>query len=147
MTGSNPESFVLDAWALTAYLLGEPEGEIMRAYLGRAARQQIKLHVSVINLGEAFYMTWRKRSRQLAEEAVQSVLFNLPIVYESVNVQRALRSAEIKAEYSKAKSPLSFADSFAVALAEELSCPVLTGDPEFKQVETIIKVIWLRHPT
>jgi predicted nucleic acid-binding protein len=145
-TGSNPEAFVLDAWALIAYLLGQPEGEMMRTYLGRAARQQIKLHVSVINLGEAFYMTWRKRSREIAEEAVQSVLFNLPVTYEAVDAPRALRAAEIKGQYSTAKSALSFADAFAIALAEELACPVLTGDPEFRNVEELIQIVWLRSP-
>lgn len=38
---------------------------------------------------------------------------------------------------------MSFADAFAVALAQESTAAVLTGDPEFKEVEKLIPVLWL----
>ena len=48
--------------------------------------------------------------------------------------------AHIKAHY-----PVSYADAFAVALAQEMDGPVVTGDPEFKRVEDegLISVVWL----
>ncbi len=34
----------------------------------------------------------------------------------------------------KAKFPISYADSFAAALAQKHECPVVTGDPEFRAI-------------
>jgi ribonuclease VapC len=51
---------------------------------------------------------------------------------------RALAAAEIKAQY-----PLSYADAFAVAAAMEFSAAIVTGDPEFKAVESYASVLWL----
>ncbi len=43
----------------------------------------------------------------------------------------------------KAKYPVSLADCFAAALAMDLQCPVLTGDPEFKKLQAQVAVEWL----
>jgi ribonuclease VapC len=45
----------------------------------------------------------------------------------------------------KAKYPISYADSFAAALAMIKNCPLLTGDPEFTPLEKqgIISIQWL----
>ena len=46
----------------------------------------------------------------------------------------------------KSEGGLSFADAFAAALANELSTPLVTGDPEFAELEQrgIIQILWLR---
>ena len=51
---------------------------------------------------------------------------------------RVLAAAQIKTQY-----PISYADAFAVALAQELNATIVTGDPEFKQVESIVTLFWL----
>jgi predicted nucleic acid-binding protein len=38
---------------------------------------------------------------------------------------------------------MSFADCFAAALAKQKKALLLTGDPEFKQVETQVTIDWL----
>jgi len=38
--------------------------------------------------------------------------------------------------------PFSYADSFAVQLAQELKAILVTGDPEFKAVKDL-KALWL----
>ena len=45
----------------------------------------------------------------------------------------------------KAKHPISYADSFAAALAMIKNCPLLTGDPEFTSLvkQGIISIQWL----
>jgi len=45
----------------------------------------------------------------------------------------------------KARYPISYADSFAAALAMINNCPLLTGDPEFRSLEKqgIISIEWL----
>ena len=51
-----------------------------------------------------------------------------------------LMAATLKANY-----PISYADSFAAALAKINKCALLTGDPEFKilEIEGIITIEWL----
>ena len=53
------------------------------------------------------------------------------------------RDRTFAAAHLKAHHKLSFADAFAVALAQEKSATVVTGDPEFKQGEPLIPVLWL----
>jgi predicted nucleic acid-binding protein len=38
---------------------------------------------------------------------------------------------------------MSYADCFAAALAKERKAEVVTGDPEFKQIEPEVKVHWI----
>jgi predicted nucleic acid-binding protein len=47
----------------------------------------------------------------------------------------------------KVRHPISYADSFAAALAMIKNCPLLTGDPEFRPLETqgIINIEWLKY--
>jgi hypothetical protein len=47
------------------------------------------------------------------------------------------------AAHIKANHAISYADAFAVAPAEELDAPVLTGDPGFGEMEPLVQVFWL----
>jgi len=38
---------------------------------------------------------------------------------------------------------MSYADCFAAALAKDRKAHVVTGDPEFKQVEQEVQVLWV----
>jgi predicted nucleic acid-binding protein len=140
--GSATNNYVLDSYALLAYFLGEPAGKVVRSFLENGVHGEINLYLSVVNLGEVHYMAWKKRDQTKANRAIQ-ILRELPITFVEVTEFRALRAAEIKAQYSTSKRPFSYADAFAAALANELQCPVITGDPEFQTVEALISVHWL----
>ena len=43
----------------------------------------------------------------------------------------------------KAGHALSYADAFAAALARSLNAVLITGDPEFRSVESLVRVEWL----
>jgi len=45
---------------------------------------------------------------------------------------------ELKAQY-----PISFADCFTVATALREKAVLVTGDPDFKHVEKIVKIDWV----
>ena len=47
------------------------------------------------------------------------------------------------AAHIKAGHAISYADAFAVALAQDRGATILTGDPEFKEVEHLIPIEWL----
>jgi ribonuclease VapC len=48
-----------------------------------------------------------------------------------------------EAAHVKACYPVSYADAFSVALARRNQGRVMTGDPEFKAVESEVRVHWL----
>jgi predicted nucleic acid-binding protein len=57
----------------------------------------------------------------------------------SCSGQSLVRAAAEK----KSEPARSYADAFCIATAQRLNATVLTGDPEFKSVEHLIKIRWL----
>ena len=93
--------------------------------------------LSLINLGEVIYNTGRKLGDDRAREIFDDIML-LPVQLAEVTMARVLAAAQIKIQY-----PISYADAFAVALAQELNATIVTGNPEFKQVESIVTLSWL----
>jgi predicted nucleic acid-binding protein len=58
---------------------------------------------------------------------------------------RTLAAANLKITYSTAKSQMSYADCFAAALAQELNATLVTGDPEFQTLTSIIDIQFLQR--
>jgi len=131
------DNYILDTFALMAYFQGESAGTAVKTLVARALDDEAILGASLVNAGELYYMTWRKRGASRADE-VWADLQRLPITWYSANRARILAAARIKAMHH-----VSYADAFAIALAQELGSTVVTGDPEFKDVETIVPVMWL----
>jgi predicted nucleic acid-binding protein len=104
--------------------------------LAHAGRCQVKF--SLINLGEVAYIVDRHYGLARAQE-VLALLEHEPIDF--VEVDRAII---LSAAHSKANQTLSYADAFVVATAQTCSGTILTGDPEFHTVETVVNVEWLR---
>lgn len=95
---------------------------------------KITLHISIINFAEVQYTVLRRRKDSTR---ILAALESLPII-------KASADAYIPSVVTlKAYHPVALADCFAVALALELGCPVVTGDPEFRKVESLIDVEWL----
>lgn len=130
-------TYVLDSFALLAHFQAEAGGLQVRTLFEAARDNQAVLRVSLINVGEMYYITHREKGHDRAEEMLRD-LRTLPIAFDGVSEERILASARIKAAY-----PLSYADAFAIALAQELDATLVTGDPEFKSVASIVNVLWL----
>jgi predicted nucleic acid-binding protein len=79
----------------------------------------------------------RERGLPLAQRSLAGV-DQLPIDILEATRERVLAAAHIKAHHR-----LSYADAFAVAAAQELSGVVLTGDPEFTAVQSLVRMEWL----
>jgi predicted nucleic acid-binding protein len=94
--------------------------------------------MSLLNWGEILYTFERERGAEFAAE-LEKDLDEYPMTLVGVNRQRIRAAARIKSTYR-----LSYADAFAVALAQELKATVITGDPEFKSVENIVSIFWIR---
>jgi ribonuclease VapC len=131
--------YVLDSFALLAYLEGETGAGLVREVLEHGQRHEGRLYLSVINMGECVYIIECAQGLEAAHKAIAAIE-QLPIEVVSADRERTFLAAHIKAHYK-----VSFADAFAIALAQEKQAIVVTGDPEFKQVEKLVPIHWLRR--
>jgi ribonuclease VapC len=132
----NEPVFVLDSFAVLAYFQAEDGGERVLELLNNAREDKVELVMSLINAGEVVYLTARNRGHKTAESLLKD-LRNLPITLFEASEERILASAWIKANHA-----ISYADSFAIQLAQELKATLVTGDPEFEVVKDL-QVLWL----
>ena len=132
----NRSTFVLDSFAALAYFHAEEGGKLVLDLLNTARTNKVELAMSLINVGEIAYITRRNQGRKIAE-AILKDLYSLPITFYEATEERILAAAWIKSSY-----PISYADSFAAQLAQELKSTLVTGDAEFERVKDL-KVLWL----
>lgn len=130
-------SFVLDSFALLAYLQDELAASRIEKLLESARKEKCHLFLSLINLAELLYITERRGGVVQAQD-ILALIRQLPIEIVPADEQTVLTAAHVKASY-----PLSYADAFAVAVAIEMNATMVTGDPEFQSVKALITIEWL----
>lgn len=132
--------FVLDSYALIGYLENEPFAGRIEKYLNQARRAEASLYLHALQLGEVYYIALREQGQNTADLAYARIkAFPLTFI-DKIDEELLLKAASLKAGY-----PISYADSFAAALAKIHNCALLTGDPELKvlEKESIISIVWL----
>lgn len=134
------EKYVLDTYALLALLQDEPGAQTVADLI---ASDETTVLMSIINLGEAFYIILRAHGEEEASTVENKVFETAKIKIAGAPWERVRAAARLKAE-----GGLSFADCFAAALSEESGAILVTGDPEFQPLEEkgIIRVLWLAGP-
>lgn len=130
-------TFVLDSFALLAYLQDEPVAPRIEKLLENARKEKSRLLLSIINLGELLYITERRGGIARAQDTL-ALIRQLPIEIMPADEQTVFAAAHIKANHA-----ISYADAFVVATAIQADAAILTGDPEFQTVETLVQVEWL----
>jgi ribonuclease VapC len=129
---------LLDSFALLAYLNKEANFERVKQILVNAQNSGDFVLMNEVNIGETYYILFRKRGTQQAEYFLDTILPGLPIAPVSNNFESVIEAARIKAQF-----PLSYSDCFAVANALSEKAIIMTGDPEFKNVEHMVDIEWL----
>lgn len=132
-----PKAYVLDSWAVMAYLEDESSAQKVADLIGDAHEHGIPLLMSVVNAGEVWYILAREVSEAEADKALHD-LRQLGIEFQDVDMKLARLAGGFKTKHR-----MSYADCFAAALAKEHKAELVTGDKEFKQVEGDIHVRWL----
>ena len=138
MTGeTTPPLYVLDSFALLAHFQAEPGGHRVRDLLEQAAQGETNLAMTTVNLGEVAYRTQRQYGLERTQEVLARVEeYALSVV--EVDRELALAGAHLKARHQ-----MAYADCLAAALAQRLEAPLVTGDPDFRQIEDRISIEWL----
>ncbi len=128
---------LFDSHALLKLFQREAGYEKVVRLLEQARRSGAPKYLNAINLGEIIYSTKRAFGDQKKIEVLAHIerlgFIILPIPNDLI-----FRAAEYKAGFS-----LSFADCFALASAVEHGALLVTGDPEFRAVEHLVKVAWV----
>jgi ribonuclease VapC len=134
---ANKPAYLLDSFALLAFLNDEPGGMRIREVLALAKTHKCRLIMSLINVGEVLYITERSHGLPVAQ-LVQALVESLPVELLDASRDLILDAAHIKAHHA-----ISYADALAVASAIRENAIILTGDPEYKTVEDLVFVEWL----
>ena len=134
---SKPKAYVLDTWAIMAYLEDEPAGESVEKIVIEAQETEAPLLMSVVNVAEVWYTFARKTTADEANQALAE-LRQLGIEFWDVTLELALQAAQFKA-----RQKMSLADCFAAALAVQHKADLVTGDREFAAITGEIKIVWL----
>ena len=138
---SSPQAgeYVLDSYALLAYLEAEPGSDRVRELLEAAKGGKCHLYMCVVNLGEVMYIVERERGLPKAQETLARI-DELPITI--IDVDRVLTLA---AAHLKMDCPVAYADCFAAALSEFKNATLITGDPEFRKIKADcdVQIEWL----
>lgn len=130
-------TLIIDSWAVLAFLHKEPSCHAVKDVLQQAKQRKIRILMSLYNVAEVYYKLIRTAGIDEARKTIES-LRNIPIDFTSLDEQRIFHAAEIKGKY-----PVAFGDCIAVALAQEHTAPILTGDPEYRRIEHLVSIRWL----
>ncbi|MFY9611446.1 MAG: type II toxin-antitoxin system VapC family toxin [Blastocatellia bacterium] len=132
---AKPKAVVLDSWAVMAYLEDEPSAGKIADIIADAHENNTPLLMTVINLGEVWYIVAREASEADADRC-EKELRRLGIEFVDVDWSLTQQAARFKSQHR-----MSFADCFAAALAKQKKAHLVTGDQEFKQVQGEISIV------
>jgi predicted nucleic acid-binding protein len=130
-------NFVLDSFALLRFIQKEPGDEAVKAILEDVRLGKACAMLNVINMGEVIYTVQRRFGLQFKLDVVMNIA-RLGIEILPAPNDLVFRAAELKARFA-----MSYADTFAVASSIEHNATLVTGDPEFRQVEKLVKILWV----
>jgi uncharacterized protein len=131
------KAYVLDTWAVIAYLEDEPSGEQVEELIATAHEEKIPIYMSMVNVGEVWYTVAREVSEEEANASVKA-LRDLRIQFEDADWALTQEAARFKSQ-----NKMSYADCFAAALAKSRKADLVTGDGEFKPLDGEIKIQWI----
>lgn len=137
MMARKPKAIVLDSWSVIAYLEDEPAGQQVADLIAEAHENSTPIMMTVVNVGEVWYIVARETSIADADQSVAE-LKGLGIDFVEAGWKLTREAAAFKAKHK-----MSYADCFAAALAKEHKADLVTGDPEFRQIDGEIKIAWV----
>ena len=131
------KKILFDSHAILKWTQKEKGYQKVKSLLTACRDQSVVGYMNQINLGEVYYKTIRAVGLAKAKEFLEN-FSRLPIHIILPDGELFWRASEIKAAY-----PVSYADCFAAATALRFEASVLTGDPEFKKITSVVHVEWL----
>lgn len=131
------QPFVFDSHALLKFFQKEKGHEKVLHLLEEIKKTGAAKYINAINLGEVIYTI----KREFGDQKKIEVLANIErLTFKILPVPNPLifQAAEYKSQFG-----ISYADCFALASAVEYKAAIVTGDPDFKKVEHLVKIYWV----
>lgn len=126
-----------DSFAILKLFQKERHYEKVAKLLGEDLKSKQSPLLQIINFGEVIYRTKKDFGEEAKIRAIRNVIrLGFRIIPASDNLVYA--AAELKGSYS-----ISYADAFLLATALREKATIVTGDPEFKKVESLCRIEWL----
>jgi len=122
---------LLDSWIVVAWLKAQlPAAHTMRDLWARAEGGECRLSMNVVNAGEVYYLTGRRKGLEAAEKVITNLR------ERGVEILPAADSLVWDACRLKTRYPISLADAMAASTAIKTGWPLVTGDPELRRLES-----------
>jgi predicted nucleic acid-binding protein len=131
------KKIVFDAHAILKWTQKETGYQKVKSQLIACREQSALGYMNQINLGEVYYHTTRAIGLEEAQKFLEN-FFRLPLSLILPDSDLIWKSSEIKAQHA-----ISYADCFAAATALRYEAVILTGDPDFKKIESLVPIEWL----
>lgn len=128
---------VLDSYALMAFFEDEPGADLVRELLMKAEENKVTLLMSVVNLGKVWYSIAQTNSPEVADQYIGEV-DGMAIEIVDADWQLTHQAARFTVNGN-----ISYGDCFAGALAKNRRAELVTGDKEFRALESEIKIAWI----
>ncbi len=126
---------VIDSHPMIVFLNREAKHEKVKAFLKNAVKEKARMIMSAINFGEIYYVVYRAEGKAAADSLLP-LISAIPIDIIPPDIDTVILAARYKAH-----KKMSYADCFTAALAKNTGAMILTGDPEFREVEKEIDII------
>jgi uncharacterized protein len=131
------KAYVLDTWAVIAYLEDEPSAPQIADLIASAHEEEIPVYMTVVNVGEVWYTIAREVSEEDANSSIKE-LRDLRIQFVDADWELTQEAARFKSQHK-----MSYADCYAAALAKTKKGDLVTGDKEFNALGNEIKIQWV----
>jgi predicted nucleic acid-binding protein len=134
---SSTKTYVLDAGAVLDYVQDGPGAGTVERLFREAFRNDAALMISVINLGEVFYLLWKIKGEQKARQTIDDLTL-LPLQIVTVDLTQALKAGEFKTLHK-----IPYVDCIAASLASSHKATLVTSDHDFEKLGRRLPVLWL----
>lgn len=131
------KSFIFDSHALLKFFQREKGYEKIVRLLEDIKKQGVPKYINAINVGEMIYVIKRAFGDQKKIEVLANIE-RLGFITLPAPDTLIFQAAEYKAIYS-----ISYADCFVLASAIEHQATIVTGDPDFTKVSSLVNILWV----
>jgi predicted nucleic acid-binding protein len=132
------QTIVLDSFAILTWFRKQNSWEKVEDILLACSKQKIKCLLNIVNYTEIAYQIIRQKNQAEAD----SFLLDLQEIVGVKIVNLDLELCNLAATF-KAKGNIALPDCFVLATAKKYQAEIWTGDMEFRQFESEVKIFWL----
>lgn len=134
---TEPRRYVLDGYALLAFLEGGQGALCLRDLMEQGKGQRALVATSVVNVAEALSVIEKERG-VVSAQATLARLWDLPLQRHDAGEALALGAARMRAQRD-----VPYADCYALALARQMGATLVTGNPALRRAGDLVNIEWL----